>query len=463
MNVVYVDDNRPWDWYNVTGHYRNITYGMFYVANNGTVYVFDGTYNEHVIGNKSVKIIGNGSETTTIHGIYHTHVVNLTADYVNITGFTIENGGGHEYDAGVYIKTNHSYVYNNTIVDCNVGIYVQYDYNFIGRNNISGNPRNIYIINCNRSNITRNTIEHSSIYALYAENCHHNIIDYNNCSNGTRGMRLITSTDNNLSYNEINDIEFDAIEITSDDNVVYRCDLINATRAVYIHDCSNNELFYSNVSLSQKGVHIDSAYDMFVKRMKAYECYEYGIIIENSSNINLYYNSLIRNAINGFDDSNNNSWYSSDLERGNYWSNYHNASQGAYDNNSDGIADDPYIVPSGGSLDLYPLMWPVGTGFLSIDGKSNGCQIYDYTPTFNWTKIYNTGHYQLQIATDSGFTNLVVNLTNITWASEWYFASYYEQNETRASFTLPPQYALPDYGLYYCRVRGLTHGGRPSP
>ena len=59
--VVYVDDDRPWDWYNVTGHYRNITYGMYYVANNGTVYVFDGTYNEHVIGNKSVKIIGNGS------------------------------------------------------------------------------------------------------------------------------------------------------------------------------------------------------------------------------------------------------------------------------------------------------------------------------------------------------------------------------------------------------------------
>ena len=55
----------------------------------------------------------------------------------------------------------------------------------------------------------------------------------------------------------------------------------------------------------------------------------------------------------------NNSWDNGAILGGNYWSDYHNESQGAYDNDSDGFADDPYNVTGTiPSQDNYPLMSP---------------------------------------------------------------------------------------------------------
>jgi len=95
-----------------------------------------------------------------------------------------------------------------------------------------------------------------------------------------------------------------------------------------------------------------------------------------------------------------------------------------------------------------------GPQFLSISSSSNGTILYNATPTFNWTIVSNTSRYQLQISTTSSFadTDLVVNLTNV---SEINFASYYDENSTRVSFTLPTINSLSSYNRYYCRVRAF--------
>ena len=90
---------------------------------------------------------------------------------------------------------------------------------------------------------------------------------------------------------------------------------------------------------------------------------------------------------------------------------------------------------------------------ISIDNGTNGTTIYDKTPTFNWTNVTNASQYNLLIATDSAFTSITVNLTNI---SEVFYPTYYSENETNVSFILPISYALPSYGTYYVRVRANT-------
>jgi len=90
--------------------------------------------------------------------------------------------------------------------------------------------------------------------------------------------------------------------------------------------------------------------------------------------------------------------------------------------------------------------------FISIDGGTNGTIIHSPNPTFNWTKIDNTVQYHLQIATDSAFTNLIVNLTNINEVN--YPIEYSEL--VYVSFTLPNTNTLPAYDKYYCRVRAYT-------
>ena len=43
---------------------------------------------------------------------------------------------------------------------------------------------------------------------------------------------------------------------------------------------------------------------------------------------------------------------------GNFWDTYYLASQGAYDNNTDGIIDTPYDIPDVENDDHYPLVAP---------------------------------------------------------------------------------------------------------
>ena len=94
--------------------------------------------------------------------------------------------------------------------------------------------------------------------------------------------------------------------------------------------------------------------------------------------------------------------------------------------------------------------------FTSIDDGTNGTYVYSSTPTFNWSKATGASKYQLQISNDSVFSDLVINLSNV---SEFFFPSYYSENSTTVSFTLPSYYELPYFNkLYYCRVRAYVGG-----
>jgi len=91
---------------------------------------------------------------------------------------------------------------------------------------------------------------------------------------------------------------------------------------------------------------------------------------------------------------------------------------------------------------------------VNISGHQNDSFIYtNETIVFNWTKIDNSSKYHLEIATDSDFTSLVVNLSNITGIE---FPSYFIKGETNISFQLPAIYELKNYGTYYCRVRSYV-------
>lgn len=92
--------------------------------------------------------------------------------------------------------------------------------------------------------------------------------------------------------------------------------------------------------------------------------------------------------------------------------------------------------------------------FISIDGGSNMTTIYNSTPVFNWSLVNDTMQYNLQISNDSAFTDLVLNLSNI---SSLNFPLHYSSNATTVSFILPSYCALHYFNKkYYCRVRACT-------
>ncbi|MGC9308367.1 MAG: hypothetical protein ACP5FL_06275, partial [Thermoplasmatota archaeon] len=84
------DDSTPgWQY----DHFDVIQDGIDAVAENGTVYVANGTYYENVIVNKTIDLIGEDRNGTIIDGGGNGNVVFTSVDWVNISDFYICNSG----------------------------------------------------------------------------------------------------------------------------------------------------------------------------------------------------------------------------------------------------------------------------------------------------------------------------------------------------------------------------------
>lgn len=109
-----------------------------------TIRVWEGTYNEKVVVDRTVSIIGNGSKVTIIDSGGESDVVNLTADWVNLSGFQVSGSGA--FNAGIRIESNYNNITGNTLIGNKYGIFL-YHSNF---NRIS----NITCINNDKADIS---------------------------------------------------------------------------------------------------------------------------------------------------------------------------------------------------------------------------------------------------------------------------------------------------------------------
>ena len=95
--TIYVDDSGA-------GDYLTIQEGINAAFVGDTVYVYSGTYNENVFVNKAINLTGEDRDTTIIDGGGNGDAVQITADWVNMTGFTITGGDNGGSDAGLELS-----------------------------------------------------------------------------------------------------------------------------------------------------------------------------------------------------------------------------------------------------------------------------------------------------------------------------------------------------------------------
>lgn len=147
-----------------------------------TIYILSGIYYENIIINKSISLIGEDKNTTIIDGSNNGKVVSISADWVNISGFTIQNSGNRysNYDSGLFLKSNNNTISNNIITDNSGGGGIYQFYEYISSGNI----------------ITGNTISNNN-YGIHLLSSPHNIISGNTISNNGNGIILSIYTDNN--------------------------------------------------------------------------------------------------------------------------------------------------------------------------------------------------------------------------------------------------------------------------
>jgi parallel beta-helix repeat protein len=110
------------------------------------IFVEAGTYYEHVVVNKAVRLVGEGRENTIIDGGGAGTCVNMMANDVVINGFTTRNSGNFP-DSGIraHGRVNVT-IQNNNIVYNWFGIYLyESSNNTIFHNNFINNTNQVYV------------------------------------------------------------------------------------------------------------------------------------------------------------------------------------------------------------------------------------------------------------------------------------------------------------------------------
>ncbi len=184
-----------------------------------TIFVYNGTYIENILVNKTINLTGKGWDETTIDGGWSGGVIRVTSDWVNITGFTITNG----YYA---IRLESS---NNTISD----------------NNISYNGDNSLYLDISSNNTISDNIVSNNGRAIYLKESSNNTISNNNISyNDDDGIALRSSVNNNITGNSISFNNGYGIDIQKSPNN----NLIN-------NNFSNDGIMINGIQLSHFDTH----------------------------------------------------------------------------------------------------------------------------------------------------------------------------------------------------------------
>ena len=103
--TLYVGNNEP-------GSYSTIQSAIDDASDGDTIFVYDDSapYDENILISKSINLIGENRETTIIDGGRWNHVIHISVDFVNVSGFTLIDSGND--NAGISINSNY-----NTIKD----------------------------------------------------------------------------------------------------------------------------------------------------------------------------------------------------------------------------------------------------------------------------------------------------------------------------------------------------------
>jgi len=324
-----VDDDGPAD-------FCSIQEAINAASNGDIIYVKMGTYNENLVVNKTVSLVGENRKNTVISAwLRHNRgPICVKANNVSIKGFTVRLQSSTYYTSCILVDhskgNNISY---NTLVSGDVGIhFLSSDNNILANNEASGN----HLICISLQNSSRNIVVNNSasdfpdaIGILVTEDSNNNLVAGNNVSALNVGITLEDSNGNMISRNVAS---------------------MNECGVSLIGNCSDNTIVENRVLMNECGVEIDL----------------------DSAGLNLlYHNEFTENNVQARVLKGQVSMDSGYPTGGNYWSNH--SDEDLYsgplqdETGSDGIVDQAYVIDEN-NVDRYPIVpeLPTATSILLL-------------------------------------------------------------------------------------------------
>lgn len=156
-NMIYVDDGGGQNFTKIQSAIDNASSG-------DTIFVYHGTYNETVVINKSITLLGENSEKPVIfyeRGLGDTaNIVLIDANNCTFNGFKITASPDFSEIIGITIYSSNNTISNNSIANTTKGIEIGpgYENNTIIWNNISYNKYAIRVQDATKNKIFLNMI-----------------------------------------------------------------------------------------------------------------------------------------------------------------------------------------------------------------------------------------------------------------------------------------------------------------
>lgn len=168
---------------------------------NQTIFVFSGVYDELLIINKTINLIGEDMETTIIDGKNLGRVINIRDEgFCTVKGFTIQNSMSNV--PGIDVRTSNNEISNNIIKDTYIGINsAGGNYNSFHNNTfISNSMYAIYVLSRSDYNVIQNNVFEDNSYALRVRGARHNQVVENEFRNNRHGVWFCCGSSQNVVY-----------------------------------------------------------------------------------------------------------------------------------------------------------------------------------------------------------------------------------------------------------------------
>jgi len=201
--TIYVDDEEK--------DYTSIQNAIDAANKGDTIYVYNGTYYENIVVNKTINLIGASQEKTIINydksRYGQANIMIITANNCTIKGFRIINTISLSEIMGINVKSSYNIISNNAILNTTEGISIgaETKNNTVCFNSIVNNEFGIALRYSDNNNISKNNISLNTFSGIYLKGAlsHNNIISWNAISNNEYGMYLTGIANNKIFKNRV--------------------------------------------------------------------------------------------------------------------------------------------------------------------------------------------------------------------------------------------------------------------
>jgi len=262
------------------GNYATIQQAVDNASDGDKIYVYSGTYHEHVVITKSISVVGESKNGTMVDADFNGSAVRVNSDGVKISNITIRNGGGGEEDALIKISSGENEIRNCILHTCRNGILLLGDDNRISGCDISGNGNGIEIqsddnivsgcvfykngMGAEALDAYGNTISHCVFHTngigLYMENSSGNKVNacnvYKNSGN-EGGIFLIDSDDNFITNSSVNHNVWSIRLVNSNKNEITECRVNDSRFGIRFENSNMNRVYNCNVTRNRYGIYFE--------------------------------------------------------------------------------------------------------------------------------------------------------------------------------------------------------------